>query len=148
MVGPDTGDWSAAQTRDEAQRLGVEDRVRIMGPVPKTEVPRVLEEGDIFLNTTNVDNAPMTVVEAMASGLCVVSTDAGGVPDLVENGQDALLVPKADPEAMAEAIRKILSDPGLAARLSRRARLNAAEYDYETVLSHWEELLTATAMAR
>ncbi len=50
-------------------------------------------EGDIFLNTTNVDNAPVTVVEAMACGLCIVSTDAGGVPDLVEDEHEALLVP-------------------------------------------------------
>jgi glycosyltransferase involved in cell wall biosynthesis len=49
MVGPDSGDWSAAQRREEAHRLGVADQVDISGPVAKADIPRVLQQGDIFL---------------------------------------------------------------------------------------------------
>lgn len=148
MVGPDTGDWSAEQTRAEAIRLGVGSQVRIMGAVANTDVPIVLQEGDIFLNTTNVDNAPKTVIEAMACGLCVVSTDAGGVPYLVTHERDVLLVPRADPEAMTAAIRRILVEPHTAAKLSRNARLSAEAHDWDRVFPQWEELLLETAAAR
>ena len=143
MVGSDRQDWSAEQTLEEARRLGVEDRVRVLGPVPKADIPHILQQGDIFLNTTNVDNAPVTVVEAMACGLCVVSTDAGGVPYLVRNEHDALLVPRTDPEAMTAAVRRVLTDSTLAAQLSRNARECAEAFSWETVLSEWEDLLCA-----
>ena len=145
MVGPDRHDFSAEQVREEAHRLGVDARVRIMGAVPKTDVPRVLQEGDIFLNTTDVDNAPVTVIEAMASGLCVVSTDAGGVPHLVEDGLNTLLVGRDDPDAMAAAVRRILVCPDLASRLSKNARNTANSFDWNRVLPQWEALLAAVA---
>lgn len=147
MVGPDTEDWSAERTRAEARRLGVDGQVRIKGPVPNKEIPLVLMEGDIFLNTTNVDNAPKTIIEAMACGLCVVSTDAGGVPHLVANEEEALLVPQADPEAMAVAIRRILIEPTTAAKLSRNGRLNAETHDWDRIFPIWEQLLTEAAIA-
>ena len=65
-----------------------------------------MNNGDIFLNTTGVDNAPVSVVEAMACGLCVVSTNVGGIPYLLEHEYDSLLVPSNDPAAMATAVRK------------------------------------------
>lgn len=145
MVGPDRGDCSAEKMREEARRLGVDGSVRIMGSVPKTDVPRVLQDGDIFLNTTNVDNAPVTVVEAMACGLCVVSTDAGGVPYLVEDGADALLVGRDDPDAMAAAVRRILTDPAVAATLSKNARIKAETFAWDRVLPEWETLLISVA---
>ena len=119
-----------------------------MGSVSKTDIPRILQEGDIFLNTTNVDNAPVTVVEAMACGLCVVSTDAGGVPYLVEDGVDALLVGRNDPDAMATAVRRILGDPVVAASLSKNARIKAEAFDWNRVLPQWEALLADVAVTR
>ena len=80
-----------------ARELGVAGHVEFRGPVPKANLPSVFAESDIFLNTTNVDNTPVTVVEALASGLCVVSTSVGGIPYLVQHERDALLVPADDP---------------------------------------------------
>jgi glycosyltransferase involved in cell wall biosynthesis len=148
MIGPDRGDWTAAQTIEEACRCGLDDRVCVQGAVPKSEIPQALQEGDIFLNTTNTDNAPVVVVEAMACGLCVVSTDAGGVPDLVENEREALLVPRADSEAMAAAVARILRDPALAERLSTNARKKAETFSWERVLDRWEDLLLEVARGR
>jgi glycosyltransferase involved in cell wall biosynthesis len=81
----------------------------------------------------------------MACGLCIVSTDAGGVPDLVQNEREALLVPRADPEAMAGAVTRILRDSDLASRLSANARQKAESHAWERVLNQWEDLLVEVA---
>jgi glycosyltransferase involved in cell wall biosynthesis len=147
MVGPDKGDGSFQRTQEEAVRLGVADRLSLPGGVPKTEVPAWLTMGDIFLNTTNVDNTPVSVIEAMATGLCVVSTNVGGLPDLLEHDRTALLVPPNDAEAMADAVTQILRDPLLAAHLSGGARTWAEAYDWSAVLPLWEMQFTTVAKA-
>lgn len=141
MVGPDRGDGSAARTRAAARDLGVADCVEFRGAVPKWDLPRVFTEGDIFLNTTNVDNTPVTVVEALASGLCVVSTSVGGIPHLVTHEHDALLVPPDDVAAMVHAVRRILETPALAERLSLNGRANALGRDWAVMRPMWERLL-------
>jgi L-malate glycosyltransferase len=141
MVGPDKGDGSLAATRRKAEELGVAGRVSYSGPVPKAAVPDWLTHGDIFLNTTNVDNTPVSVLEAMATGLCVVSTNVGGLPYLLEDGHNALLVPPDDPSAMASAVRRLLVEPGLAERISRNGRETARAHDWSVILPRWEELL-------
>jgi glycosyltransferase involved in cell wall biosynthesis len=102
-----------------------------------------MSRGDIFLNTTNIDNTPVSVLEAMACGLCVVSTNVGGIPYLLEHEHDALLVPPNDPQAMATAVHRLLNEPDLAERLSRNARQKAAQCDWSIILPQWEALLTS-----
>lgn len=148
MVGPDKGDGSWQEMPQLARELGVADRVIFRERVTKSEVPAWLNRGDIFLNTTFVDNAPVTVTEAMACGLCVVSTAVGGIPYLLEHEKDSLLVPPNDPEAMAAAVRRILTVPGLAERLSRNARQKAEQFDWSVILPKWATLLTAVAEGR
>jgi glycosyltransferase involved in cell wall biosynthesis len=142
MVGPDKGDGSLQEFRRSAGELGLESRVEYPGLVPKADVPAWLNRGDIFLNTTNIDNAPVSVIEAMACGLCVVSTNVGGIPYLLEDEQDALLVPPNDPAAMAVAVKRVLTEPGLAEKLSRNARRKAEGFDWQVVLPQWEAILT------
>ena len=103
MVGRDKHDGSLEETKRVAAELGVADRLQLPGGVPKEDVANWLNEGDIFLNTTHVDNAPVSVLEAMACGLCVVSTAAGGMADLAEDGREALLVRPDDPMFQHEA---------------------------------------------
>lgn len=145
MVGPDKGDGSLRRARRLAERLGVRDHVSFASGVPKQEVPRCLNQGDIFLNTTNVDNTPVSVLEAMACGVCVVSTDAGGLPYLLEDGHDALLVRQEDSETMACAVRRVLREPGLAQRLSENGRATVEQFDWSVVLPQWESLLSSLA---
>jgi glycosyltransferase involved in cell wall biosynthesis len=140
MIGPDRGDRSLERTRGTAKRLGVADRLRIIEGIPKSEVGRNLAEADIFLNTTNVDNAPVSVLEAMACGLCVVSTNVGGMPDYLQDEKEGLLVPPDDPAAMASAVTRILENPDLAARLSRGGRRRAEGMDWSVVLPEWQNL--------
>ena len=81
----------------------------------------------------------------MACGLCVVSTDVGGMPDLVDDGENGILVPPADSAAMAEGVRQILADPLLAAKLSGNARRKAESLDWSVLLPRWERLLREAA---
>jgi glycosyltransferase involved in cell wall biosynthesis len=141
MIGPDKGDGSLGRTRAAVERLRLPGAVAFEGFVDKPGIPERLASGDIFLNTARIDNLPVSVLEAMASGLCIVSTKVGGIPDLLDHERDALLVPAGDAGAMAAAVRRILHEPGLAARLSANARRKAAAFDWAAVLPHWEALL-------
>ena len=145
MIGPDKGDGSLQAAQAAAARLGVADRVRFVGRIPKSEVPARLDKADIFLNTTNVDNTPLSVLEAMASGLCVVSTNVGGLPYLLEDGIDALLVSPRDPRAMANAVKHLIRDRDHAGRLSAAAHAKAREFDWSAVIPKWDRLLAACA---
>jgi glycosyltransferase involved in cell wall biosynthesis len=148
MIGPDKGDGSLAETRSLAAELGVSSRIEIIPGVAKEQVPERLQPGDIFLNTSRIDNMPVSVVEAMACGLCVISTAVGGVRHLIHHGEDGLLVPDGDAGAVAEAVRMVLSDPALATRLSSKSRLKAEQLDWGIVLDRWETLLSTAGRQR
>jgi glycosyltransferase involved in cell wall biosynthesis len=145
MVGPDMFDGSRESVMDLAAKLGVEDRVTCAGQVSKDEIPQWLQQGDIFLNTTRVDNTPVSVLEAMASGLCIISTNVGGIPYMLKDESNALLVPSDDHTAMAKAARRLLTEDGLAERLSGNARRKADQFDWSNVLPRWERLFIEIA---
>jgi glycosyltransferase involved in cell wall biosynthesis len=145
MYGPDKGDGSLDQVKSEVRRLNLEGRVSMPGAVPKTGVPKALNSGDIFLNTTNHESFGVSVMEAAACGLCIVSTNVGELPLLWQDGHDALLVQPADAKAMAGAVRRILTGPGLAERLSRNARFKAEQFDWSVILPLWERVLNNVA---
>ena len=87
----------------------------------------------------------MSVLEAMAAGLCIVTTDVGGIPDLCAHGDTALLVPSDDLDAMSGACLRVLEDGALARRLSSGALLAARSFDRESMLTQWERLLRVAA---
>lgn len=141
MVGPDKGDGTFAEFQRFVADNDLDAHVTCVGGVPKAEVPMWLQRGDIFLNTTTAESFGVSVMEAGAMGLCIVTTNVGELSYLWEDGVDALLVPPNDPAAMAAAVRRILTEPELAAQLSRNARRKAEQFDWETILPRWEELL-------
>ncbi len=141
MIGRDK-DGTLARVRETARALGVEDRLELPGPVPHAQIGRWLADADVFLNTTNVDNTPVSVLEAQAAGLCVVSTNVGGLPFLLEDGKDALLVPPDDARAMAAAVLRLVSEPTLAASLAAAGREKVQRFDWGRVLPEWDALLT------
>jgi glycosyltransferase involved in cell wall biosynthesis len=140
MVGPDKGDHSLQATRDLVETLGLETNIEIIPGVPKAQVPDILSQADIFMNTTTVDNTPVSVIEAMACGLCIVSTNVGGLPYLVNHGREGLLLPPNDVDAMAIAISRIMTEQGLAASLSQNARSRAENFSWEKILPVWMDL--------
>ncbi len=100
MVGPDK-DGSMERCKQLAVELGVADRIVFTGLLSKAEWIALSADYDIFINTTNFDNTPVSVIEAMALGLPVVSTDVGGMPHLINHGQDGWLIPQGDEKAFA-----------------------------------------------
>lgn len=137
MAGQDKG--LLAEIRKRAEERGLD--VRFPGFLDAEGKRREFAEHDVFLNTNRVDNAPVSVLEAAAFGLPVVSTDVGGIPRLLRNREEALLVPEGDAEAMAAAVRRLLEEPGLAGRLSAAGREVAERSSWERVKPLWEELL-------
>lgn len=140
MVGPDK-DGSLERCRQLAEELGVADRITFTGLLPKSEWIALSADYDIFINTTNFDNTPVSVIEAMALGLPVVSTDVGGMPFLIDDGVDGRLVPQGDTEAFAAAITQLLEHPGNAFQLSQNARKKVELYDWEVVKNQWFEVI-------
>lgn len=105
------GDGDRAPVRAEAERLGVADRVELPGWVGHDEVDGLLDRAGVFALPSRNEGLPVALLEAMARGLPCVVTPVGAIPDLVEHGVDALLVPPDDPEALAAAFSRLLDDP-------------------------------------
>jgi glycosyltransferase involved in cell wall biosynthesis len=100
-----------------AASLGIAGSVEFTGRVENAGMAALYRGADLMLNPSTVDNMPNSVLEALASGVAVVSTDVGGVPYLVEDGKTALLVPPRSPQAMADAMLRLAASPELASRL-------------------------------
>ena len=140
MVGPDK-DGSLNRAKELSLQLGVADSVTFTGVLPKEQWHQMSENYDIFINTTNIDNMPVSIIEAMALGLPIVSTDAGGLPYLIENGVDGLLIPAKDERKMAEAIETLLNNACNAGEMSKNAREKAEKFDENIVKTQWHKLL-------
>jgi len=127
-----------------AKELGVADAVVFTGQIDNDRMPILYREADIALNPSLADNMPISILEALASGVPVVSTDVGGIPFLVEDGKTALLVPPRDPERMAEAMLRVLSDESLRERMVKTGLDHARRFAWESVRG---ELFLAYKMA-
>jgi len=119
--------------------------ITFTGPLSMHSLPAQYDKADIFLNTSAVDNLPLSLIEASASGLPIVSTNAGAIPDLIQHGENGLLAPVGDVEALADAILKLLDDAALARRLSLAARENAARFSQQHVMAQLARVYGLTA---
>lgn len=138
MVGPDK-DGSLLSTKAFADSLGV--AVCFTGKLAKEDWWQLAADHDIFINTTHFDNTPVSVMEAMALGLPVVSTNVGGIPFLLTDNENALLVDDDDTNQMVAAILKLLENPPQSKKLSIEARRYIEQMDWEIVKKKWNELL-------
>src|SRR5207253_6532096 len=145
MAGQDNG--LERSIRAEAVRVGVESAVRFVGFLDAAGKEREGAAADIFVSTNRIDNAPVAVMEAWAMGLPVVSTDVGGLRDLVRDGETGLLVPDDDVEAMSLTIVRLVRDPQLAGRLSVNGRREAELCSWAQVRPRWERLLNQLVAA-
>jgi glycosyltransferase involved in cell wall biosynthesis len=123
--------------RDLARDLGIEAAVEFPGRIDNADMPALYARSDCVLNPSTVDNMPNSLLEAFASGVPVVSTNAGGVPDLVDDGRTGLLVPVGDAGAMAAAALRLLREPDLADRLAHAALAQSQAYQWERVRECW-----------
>ena len=122
-----------------AQRLGISDQVRFLGreATSSTSTPAL----DAFVLSSVREGSPNVLLEAMACGLPVIATRVGGVPDLVEDEHSALLIPPADPSALAETLERLANDPALREQLGKAARARIeAEYTLAKMVTRHEQL--------
>lgn len=122
-------------------------RVRFLGRIEPAAMPRVYDEADIFLNSSVVDNQPLSVLEAFASGLPVVSTPTGDIAGMVRAGETGRVVPVENPAAMAEAVIELLEKPDDARRMARRARGKIQQYCWPAVRANWLDVYRAEGRA-
>ncbi len=114
-----------------AAELGVADRVRFAGLVPHENVPETVAGFDIALQPRSVDYAsPLKIFDYMAAGRAIVAPDQPNIREVLEDGRTALLFDPARPEAMWEAVARLLADPALRERLGRAARAELEQRDY------------------
>ncbi|MCG5512093.1 glycosyltransferase family 4 protein [Ectothiorhodospira shaposhnikovii] len=115
------------------QSLQLTPWVTFAGRLEVGLLPDLYRSADIMLNPSLIDNTPNSILEALASGVPVVSTHVGGVPYLVEDGSTALLVPPGEPRAMAEAVCRLMDSPGLVSRLRRNGLEAVGGFQWEQV---------------
>ncbi|WP_311196032.1 glycosyltransferase family 4 protein [Antarcticibacterium sp. 1MA-6-2] len=138
MVGPEKdGSMKSCRAYAEKYRLPV----KFTGKLKKKEWAEISTDYDIFLNTTNIDNTPISVIESMALGLAVISTDVGGMHYLISNKKDGLLVPPKDEVAMTAAVKQLVENPDETREMVQKAREKVSGFDWEIVKEQWNELL-------
>jgi glycosyltransferase involved in cell wall biosynthesis len=120
-----------------AAELGIGERVAFTGRLDRDQVAELYCSASVAANPSRIDNMPNSVLEAMACGLPVVSTDAGGVPFILRDGETGLLVKPGDYVAMAAAITAVLSDHTLSERLRRNALIEVQQYAWPRVRERW-----------
>ncbi|HEX6424587.1 MAG TPA: glycosyltransferase [Acidimicrobiales bacterium] len=121
-----------------ASRLGIADRVVFAGS--RDDVFDLLPAFDVFALSSEFEGLPIALLEAMASGISPVATSVGGIPEVISDGEDGLLVPAGSPDALAAALTKLLDDDDLRTAIGERARARAATFDLVQAVRRTEEV--------
>lgn len=140
MVGPEK-DGALENTKSLAQELQLE--VNFTGLLSKKQWIERSKDHSIFINTTHFDNLPVSLIEAMALGLPVVSTDVGGIPYLIQHNVQGKLVPDGDVGKMVENIHHLIQHPKDVMTIITNARKRSLNYSWKEVSQQWRSLLDA-----
>ncbi len=122
-----------------ARELGLRN-IEFKGQVDHREAAALYDSADVYLNGSLIDNQPLSLLEAFACGLPVVTTNAGGIPDIVQHELNGLMVSCRDEKAMADAVLRLLSEQAFAERLVTSARQECGKYSWESVRDQWLDL--------
>jgi glycosyltransferase involved in cell wall biosynthesis len=110
------------------------------GQIEHDQINQQYSNADVFLNGSRIDNQPLSILEAFACGLPVLTTDAGGIPFVVTDGETGFVVPVDDCAALADRALKLLSESGTAATIARQARAECIKYTWKVVCDQWLQL--------
>jgi glycogen synthase len=117
----------------EAERLGVGGRLHFVGFLAHDRLPAVMSHADLLVLPSLYEELGTVLLEAMQAGLPIVASKTGGIPDVIEDGVNGMLVPPGDPKAIALAIDRLLANRDLARRLSEGAQEEGKDYDWEVL---------------
>lgn len=119
--------------------------VSFVGRVEPEQIAALYERCDIFINSSVVDNQPVSILEAFAAGLPVISTPTGDIAYMIRHAQNGLLVPHEQPEAIAAAVRRLLSQPPAALQMAEAARQEVEKHTWRHVRADWQALFSGEA---
>lgn len=139
MAGFDFG--MLQETKDLAEQLNVISSIEFPGYITNEQKNRYAAECDIYICTNRIDNAPISIIEMMALGVPVVTVNSGGIPYLVKDGHDCLMVNDDDAESMSNKIQYLISNPGKAMALAKNAKTSAGKFGENAVMGKWQSLL-------
>jgi glycosyltransferase involved in cell wall biosynthesis len=128
-----------------AGELGATDALTFAGRIDNRDIPALYQSAALLLNPSTVDNMPISILEAWASGVPVVSTNVGGIPFLVDDGRNALLVEPRNPERLAEAALRVLTSPAVASSLAASGRLAVERFSWCKVRQEWFDVYRSLA---
>ena len=131
-----------------AAELKLSGAVHFAGRIANDEIAQLYASADVLLNPSTADNMPISILEALACGVPVISTRAGGIPDLVTHERTALLVAVGDHVAMADAALRLLDDRALAQRLHDAGRHEVLRYAWPSVREQWQAVYRHVAISR
>ena len=145
------GDGSQRRSLETlARELGLENTT-FAGQVDPNSIADVYDAADVYLNGSEIDNQPLSLLEAFACGLPIVTTDAGGIPFIVVDGKTGMVVPRGDYEQMAERALRLLNEPALTRTVVEQGRRECVKYAWESVRNQWmntyEKLANKVAIA-
>jgi glycosyltransferase involved in cell wall biosynthesis len=129
--------------RKYLERLAADLRlnnIEFVGPVPPERMGNLYNSADIYLNSSDIDNMPGSILESFASGLPVVTTEAGGIPYIVRHGATGLMVRCGDHEGLARWAIRLLEEKGLAERIISNALGECDRYRWEAARAQWIKL--------
>lgn len=132
------GDQEVDRATAAVARLGLGETVQLRTWLSPAEVDELLSASQVLTLPSLDEGQPMAILEAMAHGLCIVASEVGGIPDLIEDGVSGLLVPPADPEALQAALQQVIIDAATRSRLGAAALHRArTHFDVEVV---WQQI--------
>lgn len=140
MIGPDK-DGSFEKTKQLVGKLNLKQAVEFTGYLSKEDWIKKSENYDVFINTTCIDNTPVSVIEAMALGLPIVSTNVGGMPYLIKHKHTGLLVESNNSQQMVNEISWLIENPKMATKIAENAREMVVKFNEDIVSEHWKKLL-------
>jgi len=151
LVQKDLPDAGLTVTGDGSQRLALEAlahhlnlmNTKFTGRVEPDSMVDFYDAADIYLNSSEIDNQPLSLLEAFACGLPIVTSDAGGIPYIVENERTAMVVPGGDPVGMAEQAKRLLSNPQVAQRMIDEGKKECVRYSWAAVRNEWMRVYEA-----
>jgi glycosyltransferase involved in cell wall biosynthesis len=135
--GPDRGTLEALR-----DRLGLREHVCLVGAIGQDRIQEYYDQADVFVLPTFAEGLPTVLMEAMAKGLPIISTTVMGIPELVQDGVEGLLIPPANAEPLAKAMRQLAEDPQLRRQLGKAGREKViAEYNFATNITKLAQIL-------
>ena len=147
------GDPPSEESRIELQKLGLAENVQLLGPKQGEELAKLYREAKFFVLSSDEEGLGIVILEAMASGLAVVSTACGGPATAVKEGETGFLTPVGDADALALAMETLLKDPNLCSRMGQEGRRVAeTQFSFEAAgkvfVEKYDELLTKHSEVR